>query len=61
MCWLPKTHKASNGARVILALKNCNSKSLSDVISRVFKRCLTMLKVFIEKVSFTNDLKNFGL
>ena len=35
--WLPKMSKAPIGAKFMVASKNCSTKPLSDVISKVFK------------------------
>ena len=35
--WLPKLHKTSIGAKFIIASKNCSTKPLSGVISKIFK------------------------
>ena len=57
--WVPQMHKKLIGGRFIVVSKNCSTKPLSDMISKVF--FLTMLKVFIEKVYFTHHLNNSGL
>ena len=36
MFWLPKMHKTPIGERFIITLKNCSTKPLSDMISKVF-------------------------
>ena len=37
MYWLPKLHKTPIGDRYIIASKNCSTKPLSSVISKIFK------------------------
>ena len=49
------------GTRFIVTSNKCNTKPLTDVISKGLKWSLTMLKFFIEKVYFTHALKSFGL
>ena len=60
MYLLPKMQETPiGGARFIVASKNYNTKSLSDLTCKVFKMIFN--QVFIEKVSFIHALKYFGL
>ena len=49
MYWLPKMHKTSIGGRFIVALKSCSTKSLSDMISKVFEMIFDHVESFHRK------------
>ena len=59
--WLPKIHKAPIGARFIVALKNCSTKPLSDVISKVFKMIFNHIESFHGKSLFYTFFRKFWL
>ena len=61
MYWLPKLHKASVGARLIIVSKNCCIKPLSSVISKIFKILFKHIENFIIKVHLIQVTKNSGL
>ena len=52
MYWLPKLRKIPIEARFIIAFKNCSTKPLPGVISKVFKCFLIMWKTFTIKAQF---------
>ena len=54
MYWLPKTHKPPIGAGFIVAFKNCSAKSLSDIISKIFKIIFNTVKSFHKKILFSS-------
>ena len=52
MYWLPKLHKTPIGARCIIASKNCSTKPLSSVISKIFKILFRHAENFHKKSRF---------
>ena len=61
MYWLPKMQKAPIGARFIVALKNCCTKPLYDVISKVFKMIFNHVVIFDRRSSFYTCFKKFWI
>ena len=59
MYWLPKMHKTPIGGRFIVALKDCSTKPLSGVISKVFKMIFNHVESFHRKSFFYICLKKF--
>ena len=49
MYWLPKMYKTPIGARFIVASKNCSTKPLPYIISKVFKMILNHVESFYRK------------
>ena len=59
MYWLTKMHKTPIGARFIVASKNCSTKPLSDVTSKVFKMIFHHVESFPRKSLFYTCFKKF--
>ena len=61
MSWLPRMHKAPIGTRFIIVSKNCRTKHLSDVISKVFKMISDHVESFHRKSLFYTCLKKISI
>ena len=59
MYWLPKMHKTPVGARFIVASKNCSTKPLSNVVSKVFKMLFSHVQSFHKRSHFYSSFKKF--
>ena len=59
MYWLPKMYKIPIGARFIVTSKNCSTKPLFDVISKVSKMIFNHVETFHRKRLFYTWFKKF--
>ena len=59
MYWLPKMYKTPIGARFIVASKNCSTKPLPYIISKVFKMVFNHVESFYRKSLFYMSFKKF--
>ena len=59
MYWIPKMHKNPIGARFIVASKNCSTKTLSKVVSKVFKMLFSHVERFHKKSRFYSSFNKF--
>ena len=57
MYWLPKLQKTQIGARFIIASKNCSTKPLSGVISKISKMLFTHNQDFHKKSTLYSSYK----
>ena len=57
MKWLSELHKTPIGARFITASKNCSTKSVSGVISKIFKMLFKYVENFHNKSLFYSSYK----
>ena len=58
--WLPKMHKISSCARLIIAGKKCINKQLSKNVTSAFKLCYRQIDVYHEKHIILVGPKPFG-
>ena len=58
MYWLPNMHKIPVGGRFIVGSRNCSTKPLSDMISKVFKMIFNHVESFHRKSLFYTYFKN---
>ena len=59
MHWFSKIHKTPDRAKFIIASKNCSTKPLSGVISKVFKMLFKHVEYFHKKIIFFSSYKKF--
>ena len=59
MYWLSKLHKMPIGATFIIASKNCSTKPLPAVISKIFKILFKHAKNSYDSSTFYSSYKNF--
>ena len=59
MYWLPKMYKIPIGPRFIVTSKNCSTKPLFDVISKVSKMIFNHVETFHRKRLFYTWFKKF--
>ena len=59
MHWFPKIHKTPDRAKFIIASKNCSTKPLSGVISKVFKMLIKHVEHFHKKIILFSSYKKF--
>ena len=59
MHWFPKIHKTPDRTKFIIASKNCSTKPLSGVISKVFKILFKHVEYFHKKIIFFSSYKKF--
>ena len=61
MHWFPKIHKTPDRAKFVIASKNCSTKPLSGVISKVFKMLIKHVEHFHKKIILFSSYKNSWL
>lgn len=59
MYWTPKMHKTPIGARFIVASKNCSTKPLSKVVSRVFSLIFNTIESYHKSSLFYTGYNKF--
>ena len=59
MHWLPKLHNTPIGASYIVAIKQCSTKPLFDVISKVIKLIFNHGEIFHRKILIYSCFKEF--
>ena len=59
MYCLPKLHKKPTGARFLITFKNFSTKSLSSVISKIFKMLFKYVENFHDKITSYSSYKKF--
>ena len=59
MYWMPKMHKNPIGFRFIIASKNCSTKPLSKVVSKIFRLFIEQIENFHKKSKFLSGYNKF--